>query len=347
MRTRKRVKGFTLVEMMVALLLSLIATSAVLAMYITTSKNIAQDEKHSYLQENSRYALKQITKDLVIADFWGQMLSPDTISTSLAVSVNSCADEVNLYDASEAILYNNYHISPATETFTLCPGIATDRVANTDVLIIKRVEGSPTATTFIDTNDIDGDSDTTEVITTGGSNLVNGEIYLRTNGIAGSFINTANPTNLPTTGEGDWRYIVSAYFIRDHFESPGDGIPALCRMSLLAGNSLGNSETGNVDEPQCIAQGVEDLHLEFGIDSDNDGYANQYLSAPTVTDLTQVVSAKVHLLIRSSTQDPGYTNPKTYQLGDVTYAAFNDNYYRRVLSTTVGLRNPTNLALLN
>ncbi len=347
MKASNKVKGFTLVEMMIALLLSLIATGAVLAMYITTSKNIAQDEKHSYLQENARYALKQITKDLVMTDFWGQMLSPDTISTSLAVSVNSCADEVNLLDASEAILYNNYHVSPSTETFTLCPGIATDRVANTDVLVIKRVEGSPTASTFIDTNDIDGDSDTTEIITTGGSNLVNGEIYLRTNGTAGSFINTASSTNLPATGEGDWHYNVSAYFIRNHFETSGDGIPALCRMSLLAGGSLGNTETGNTDEPQCIAQGVEDLHLEFGIDSDNDGYANRYLSTPTATELTQVVSAKVHLLIRSATQDPSYTNSKTYQLGDVTYAAFNDNFYRKVLSTTIGLRNPTNLALLN
>ncbi|MGH8508934.1 MAG: PilW family protein, partial [Gammaproteobacteria bacterium] len=88
-------------------------------------------------------------------------------------------------------------------------------------------------------------------------------------------------------------------------------------------------------------------HIQFGIDTNGDGVANQYLSNPTLVQLGNAVLARVFLLMRATDPDRNYTDQKTYQLGDAPLGPFSDNFYRKVLSTTVSLRNPTNLIIMN
>ena len=91
-----------------------------------------------------------------------------------------------------------------------------------------------------------------------------------------------------------------------------------------------------------MAEGVEQLHVEFGIDLDNDGVANRYLSDIVDTDAATVVTVRVYLLLRSKDEIGGNTNTKKYNLGNLAQITANDRYYRRVYSTTVTLRNPMN-----
>lgn len=94
-----------------------------------------------------------------------------------------------------------------------------------------------------------------------------------------------------------------------------------------------------------MAEGVENFHIQFGIDGgDADQAADYYTGAPSATELDDAVSARIYVLIRSRQATPGYTNTKTYHLGDVAVDPNpDDGFYRRVYSTTVQLRNPTNL----
>ena len=64
-----------------------------------------------------------------------------------------------------------------------------------------------------------------------------------------------------------------------------------------------------------------------------------YTASPTAAELDQAVNAKIYLLVRSVSEVPGYTNDKTYSLGETTIAALNDGFYRRLMQTTVVLRN--------
>lgn len=48
-----------------------------------------------------------------------------------------------------------------------------------------------------------------------------------------------------------------------------------------------------------IAEGIEDMVLQYGIDNDADGVANRYVSENNVADWEDVVSAKVFLLVNS------------------------------------------------
>jgi type IV pilus assembly protein PilW len=86
------------------------------------------------------------------------------------------------------------------------------------------------------------------------------------------------------------------------------------------------------------------MQTEFGVDGDGDFVADYYTAAPTAAEIGDAVSARIYVLARSISEVPDYVNDKTYRLGAKVIAAANDGFYRRVFSTTVLLRNPTNLA---
>jgi type IV pilus assembly protein PilW len=330
--------GLTLVELMIALVLGLLVSAGVLGAYLSTARVFSQNERYAFMQESARYALRAAAEDLAMADFWGQVLSVDTISTGLSASTGSCDDGIDLFDPATALLFNNYHASPTTTQFTPCTAVTNNRMGGSDVLVVKRVSGSPTSRTFVDVNDDDGDGNTAETLTTGAADLESNTVYLRSNGTTGRLIDDASSGNPPAVGESDWRYLPRVYFVRDYYQTAGDGIPALCRMDIT---------DDQLAPPQCLAEGVEDMHLQFGLDTDSDGVANRYTATPTAAEMEAVITARVYLLVRSVDADPLYTNSKSYLLGDVAIPAANDGFYRRVFQTTVALRNPINLGLIN
>lgn len=336
MKLRFRQTGLTLPELMVAMLLGTIISAAVLAMYLSTIRNFRQDERYALMQENGRYALKVLAEDLTMSDFWGKMTATDTFTTTLVPTGNcgtgtpGAGTGVGLFDGDAALLYNNKHAggTPQFPAAWPCSEITDVQRANTSILAVKRVRGVPETAAVQDV------------------------VRLRTNGIDGSFINdTSWP---PAAGYSDWRYMPRIYFIRSFFQSAGDGIPALCRLDLV-GNPLSmgqptNDPNGNSDTVTCLAEGIEDFHLQFGVDTDADGVADQYLSSPTPAQIEGAVSARIYVLSRASEADPAHVDAKAFNLGDVNLTQADltgTNFYRRVFSTTVMLRNPVSLNLLN
>jgi type IV pilus assembly protein PilW len=128
-----------------------------------------------------------------------------------------------------------------------------------------------------------------------------------------------------------WEWISRIIFIRKYSDSGNedDDVPSLC-METLAGDAM---------TMRCLVEGVENMQLEFGIDTDADGVPNQYKSAPTGDEMRLAVAAKIHLLLRSINKLPGHHDEKIYTLGQKILPAKHDPYLRRVFSTTVLLRN--------
>ena len=335
--TRRKQRGLTLVELMLGMTLGFLVSAVVLSLYINTSRSLAQNERYAWMQENARFALKALSEDLSMADFWGRIIATDVIAANVTSSIGDCGEDIDVFDGNTAILVNNYHVSPAMTQFAPCPTLTISKRSNTDMLSLKRVEGSSTASSFVDAADIDGDSDTTEVLSLGASDLIDGVVYLRSTGSAGTFIDDASSGNAPSVGQSDWRYMPRIYFVRSFYETAGDGIPALCRMEL---------SDVDLTATACIAEGIEDFHIQFGIDTDQDAIANIYSSTPTETEMESAVSARVYLLARSIEADPHYTNDTQFVLGDSIILAENDGFYRRVYSTTISLRNTVARSLM-
>jgi type IV pilus assembly protein PilW len=300
-------RGFTIVELMVAMLISLMIAAGALTLFTQVSRSHEQDQRITSLIEHGRFALKTIMQDLTMADFWGEMIDPTSVTTAL-VAGEDCG--IALLSGTDAMQYNNNHPGMASVQFNNnsggCPGLTGTVRPGTDLLAVKRVSGTG--------------------VTAG---QTDGIVYLRTNGVTGSLINDAGSTALPATFR-DWMYLPRIYYVRD------GGLPMLCRLTLV------NTAFGAVAADGCLAEGIEDLHLQFGVDTDTDGVANQYVSNPTAAQIGDAVSARVYLLVRAATGDFTYTDTKQYVLGDVVVGPFNDNLHRRVFSTTVQLRNPTN-----
>jgi hypothetical protein len=158
--------------------------------------------------------------------------------------------------------------------------------------------------------------------------------YLRTNGTVGLLYTApfpATPSVTVATPRADWQYSPSIYFIRQYANVPGDGVPTLCRKVL---RSPGPNMT-----TECLATGIENLQVEYGIDTNEDGHPNVFMTAPTLADMQNVVSARIFLLARTSEIDTRYTNDKTYSVSNAADYSPNDSFHRRVISTSTTIRN--------
>jgi type IV pilus assembly protein PilW len=99
-------------------------------------------------------------------------------------------------------------------------------------------------------------------------------------------------------------------------------------------------------ETECIARGIENLQLEYGIDTSGNGSANAYITDPTQAELESAVSARIFLLARVSDVDGSFDNSKTYTLSNADDYTPADSIRRRVYITTVAIPNLRNRLIL-
>lgn len=316
----KQQNGFTLVEIMVAMLLSLLLGVAIVTVFVNNSHSFNQDDNVMRMQDDARFALQQIAFDLNMAGHYAELLSPASVTpdTNLAIGLDCGPATVAnwTYRTTQPATGDSLSLI-ALDNVTSAQVVAghscflADEVApGTDVVSIKRVAGAETAV-FRD-----------------------GGVYLRTNGTVGLLYRqplTGAPAVAVALPRTEWEYRPAIYYIRQYAYALGDNIPTLCRKVLGgAGPSM---------LTDCIATGIENLQIEYGIDTSGDGNPNAYMSAPTLADLQNAVSARIYLLARTTENDVRYTNQKTFSIGNAPDYSPNDSFHRRVYSTTVAIQN--------
>ncbi len=77
-----RQRGFSLVEIMVAVTLSLVLMAGVMQIYLSSKQSFRMQEALSRVQENGRFALEFLSRDIRMADFWG-CANFDTVTNNL------------------------------------------------------------------------------------------------------------------------------------------------------------------------------------------------------------------------------------------------------------------------
>ncbi|HEV7453721.1 MAG TPA: PilW family protein, partial [Candidatus Saccharimonadales bacterium] len=167
--------------------------------------------------------------------------------------------------------------------------------------------------------------------------------------------NSANLTRqkkdcLTTNLAGLRRYRTHIYFIANN-DNGSDRIPTLKRVELGTSGSAANFSP----TPVALVEGIENLQIEYGIDTAGNGAPGLYTTDPDsapacsgaacVTNWRNVVADKLNLLARNTTASPGYTDTKVYTLGSttadtVTVSPNTKNFKRHVYQTAVLLSNP-------
>ena len=177
------------------------------------------------------------------------------------------------------------------------------------------------------------------------SQWVMGPLTLATSGI-NRLAGTDNDTNGSDTISVAYRGTADTFIKDCHGIDVGAADTVVNQYALSANNELtcGVSRNGGAVQTLVVIDGVDALHVMYGVDSDNDDAADQYVTAPNVADMEDVVSVRVALLLM--TLDTGLVNQNdtaTYTLLDETVydgaTPANDRRMRRIVSGSVTLRN--------
>jgi prepilin-type N-terminal cleavage/methylation domain-containing protein len=92
---------------------------------------------------------------------------------------------------------------------------------------------------------------------------------------------------------------------------------------------------------QMVTDGIEEIQVYFGEDTDADGAANRWVTPTDTGGITeQVVAVRIHLLARTE-GDIVATSATSFRYDNGMRDAINDGQIRREFTVTVALRNPT------
>lgn len=324
---RRSQSGMSLVELMVAMVISLFLSAGIFTIFSMSSTNVTTTSQYNQLQENGRIALAIMERDISQLGFFGDMTGSEFIlgiNTTLNNTI-PIADDCIGAGLNNASLPNNqpahfrrlwgYENGLSGTTPLACLSAATV-APNTDVIQIKRFIGPSIG--FGDGSDSPvGDITRFSVSTTSTQAI---------------FFNGLDPaTNLVNSRV--WEYQHHVYFIDIE-----NGVPILSRKTL--------TNKGMKNDEQLV-EGIENIRFLYGFDNSGDNTPDTYLPAADVLapvwdneTLQRLVAVKIYVLVRSAQADNSYDNQTTYQLGDKQINPFNDNFRRKVLSTTVVLENP-------
>jgi type IV pilus assembly protein PilW len=340
--------GFSLVELMIAMTLGLVLVAGVAALSQNSSQIYRALNGTSQQTENGRYALDILAEDLQHAGFFG-VFAPSATAVLPAAPPSPCsedADEILNNVANGFLLpvmgWNNpWAVAPSLDG---CIDSAAKLVAGSDIVAIRRAD-----TSFTDLASVSLEK-----------NL--GNTYIQTVksddspyrvGICASATDCSGktPADLfslqkknPDTGANEIadirRYHVHVYFIRP-WSTEGDGIPTLVRSVLT------NSGTSPAMTTEALVEGVENMQLQYGLDDGtapgiaNDGTPDRYVDEPAdLAAWANVVTVRIGLLVRTLEPDPGYTDTKSYTLGENNVIdPKNDHFRRHVFSSVVRLVN--------
>lgn len=321
-------KGFSLVELMISIMLGLMLLTAVISVFLSSNKNFSQNDRYARLQENGRFALRLVTKELTMANFWGGMIDPSDIDTSVALGTQC---NITLDTANGFLVGNNVTAANASTLSGSCIAAGTFQPF-TDLFVIKRVAGKGYLP---------------------GEALKANTPYVITNGSSGKLrvYDSGNSDTQPSGNERAYQYMLSVYFIRDN----ANGVPSLYRYSLPTAGGMTLVE-------EEIAEGIENLQVQFGIDTDDDQIANMYVNDPTTAELANAMTARISVLSRNAREitageDSNYDDQKLYDMGEGAYSPNTANFppkdktnsnkfNRRMFTNTVMLRNIVNLAAI-
>lgn len=362
-----RMRGFSLIELMVAITIGLLIMTALITLFLDMSRTNREMAKTNSQIENGRFAIQLLQNDIVHGGYWGGYV-PDfddlTASTTVAPTASipaavpdpcapAAADAVGLI----ALPLQTYEAS----TSATC---ATDKKDNTDIVLIRHAATS-VATDCTGAN-----------LCFQASNCADdsNRYILATTGFNLREITCTNPTEIRKLVSNIYWVSNDNTLMRAEFTGTAydvqpliDGIEGF-RIEL-GRDYISDDNTDITTGRNPPVTGTVDLDLLYTkaikwADEENrtspvnrgDGIPDEYIRCPatgcTVDQLINVVSVKIFVLARASEATLGYKDTKTYSLGtaqticstDSTDAScdlkvLDPSFKRHVFSTTVRLNN--------
>jgi type IV pilus assembly protein PilW len=305
-------RGLTLVELMIAMILGLFLIGGLLQIFISSKQTYRMQEALSRLQENGRFAIDFMTRDIRLAGFKGcssrsYAAMPPVLNQATAF----------LYDFNTAI--QGFEANPANNTWTpsMVAAISdSEPLGGSDVIAIRRADEQGFAVTAQGANTLTLDdtvSGTNPNLTASNANLT----ASLDNFINAGFLNSSRVNNCAIVVVSDCAdaavvFQISAVNVNVLGYSKGNCMSG--SKTILPGNDFINLPVTGVgsqvfpintisyyvktadNQPslyrgigdnaaQALVEGVENMEILYGVDTDADvnspnyGTANYYVKA--------------------------------------------------------------------
>jgi type IV pilus assembly protein PilW len=323
----------TLIELMVALAIGMFLMIGAMTVFMQGRSTFRLTEAVSRLQENGRFALDALEQDVRMAQYWGLTNRPErirgrTTESPLAAPPAGCgANWVIDLDNAIAAWNNRY-------TWT-CAGNNVDSTVGanpgSDSFVVRRV--AENALTAAQVTAITAASPGTLFVQSSRGGALDGQIFPSSTVTVPTVLASFDPIT-----EEIHQLIVNGYYVSTQsgttFQA-GSNVPSLRMWALTAGGTIQDRE---------VIPGVEDMQLQFGIDTDVPGAVNRrsidrYVNPEDPLLATSIILAvRVWLRIRAERIENGLLNNTLYNYADEN-ATYNDNFRRIVVSKTIYLRN--------
>ena len=310
---------------MVALAIGAFLMIGAITVFMQGRTTFRLTESVSRLQENARFALDAIEPEVRMAHYWG--LTPRSYliqgragaTDAAGLGPGTCGNNWTI-NLAEAVEGSNNGYGWA------CAGTATVET-NADTLVVRRASEDALAAAA----------------------LTAGTLYIQSSRsqLGQIFAGTVIPAGYDAATSETHRLIVHGYYVSR--SSSIAGVPSLRRQTLQQGGGIANEE---------VLPGIEDLQIQFGIDTDvpgtpvapnpNRGAVDRYVNSddPMIDpdDVgfdpnAEVLAVRIWLRVRAERTERGFTDTAVYQYADQNVGPFNDGFRRVVVSKTIYLRN--------
>lgn len=326
------IKGFTLVELMVTLTIGLFLTLGLVQVFASSHESYESLAQAAQQIENGRYAVQTLQNDLQHAGYYGEF----GFATAAGGTLPDPCELADLTAMRDAIsFYIQGYDAPAASPLTCIDNA--NVVPGTDVLVVRRASTTTTAIGALVANEVymQATADATNAsspVVAAGSNAT-AFTLMRKNGTTPAEIRKhitriyfVSPCSVPAAGD-----VCSAT------ADGGRPIPTLKRLEMTVNAATGAREF----RVESIAEGIENIQIDYGIDTSGDGVPDNTLTAPsTPVDWGNVTTAQIHVLARNINRVVGTADTKTYNLGGAGSVTPGGNFKRHVFTSHVRLVNP-------
>lgn len=274
-------QGLSLIELMIAIVISSLLMAGTIQIFVNNKQTYRVQEALSRLQENGRFAMQFLTRDIRMADFWG-----------CAGSASKVTNRVQSADG-------GITVPPIDMGTGGVNGTDNTGLNGSDSITLQGAYGSGLS---IASHNVNAASFSLNTVNHG---LVDGDLVLATdcnkadqfmitNANSGSTVTIVGNTgvahnNLENSGKPALQYpegdILKVFNYGYTIKAGASGEPALFRRI----NST----------DQELVEGIENMQIKYGEDTDSDGTANIYRDSGAVANMENVVSIRITLTART------------------------------------------------
>ena len=307
-RISSKQNGLTLIEILVAMVIGLFLLAGVMQIFLGSQQSYRLQENLSRMQENGRFAMDFITRDIRMA---GAMGCVETVDIENKLNSGSVFDAFAEEVSGEEGGANNQ-----SDEITI------NSMLPTDVFVI------PPAGSLTPTEIKELQKDTLPVNSM--TNLRNNDIVMVTNCDKGEIFKITDLTasSIGHTSELKGSYGGDAQIYKANF------------VTYSIADSVGVTslfKSINGADRQALVENIENMQILYGEDTSGDNTPDHYVSADRVTDMKNVISIRVSLLAVSPANNlVSNITPYTYNGVEITPT---DKRLRQVVSSTIAIRN--------